>query len=94
MRHIQDIVLSISDFTGYLFNLAFDSNSLRFCSTEIKLIKSELSSIDIRKDQELSGASIRENRSSGLFHRNPLPWTLEIIVCLSTNHEDVVMRLE
>jgi len=67
MRHIQDIVLSIFHFTGYLFNLAFDSNSLCFCSAKIKLIKSELSSIDIRKDQELSGASIRENRSSGLF---------------------------
>ena len=61
MRHIQYLVLSISEFTGHLlFILAFDSNDLRFCSTEIKLVKSELSSIDVRKDQELSGASIRE----------------------------------
>ena len=73
------MVLSISEFTGHLlFILAFDSNDLRFCSTEIKLIKSELSSIDIRKDQELSGASIRENQS-GLYHRSTLSWTLEIL---------------
>ena len=78
------MVLSISEFTGHLlFILAFDSNDLRFCSTEIKLIKSELSSIDIRKDQQLSGVSIRENQS-GLYHRSTLSWTLEIIVCLSS----------